>query len=175
MELINFKDGKFINDNYMSTDEILENLAKKRHPVYEEFVGAVSQMWKDLGLSQKYCVPCFQGTGPHSYSKEVHGCCHTCPHLGADGCVAKPLGCALYFCWPRGMWDTPVYKFLTGLKSTIQTTLYNEVKYNWASYYAWGYRGELNQKWTPRQLALFMGLTRLIKRRTKRFLATNPA
>lgn len=91
----------------------LANLSRKRHPVVEDYVQAWTEFWRNTGRSAN-CVKCFKGElvithneegdkikYPSSYpyySKEQHGCCGSCSNLGKNGCLAKPIMCAMWSC-----------------------------------------------------------------------------
>lgn len=91
--------------------EILDNVPEE----YTALSDAISRIFYVCG-SGKLCGACFRGelvdysarTVPYQHIRksrirnprafESNGCCGSCSHLSATGCVQKPLGCAGWQC-----------------------------------------------------------------------------
>lgn len=181
-QLVNWDASKkqFSRFNKVQSKTILANAIKKRHPALEELVATLTQMWADLGINEAFCAPCFAGRGMHGYDKAHHGCCESCPNLGVTGCVAKPLGCALFFCGHylqgaelAGRAHEGVRFFQTTLRDKLDRLRrqFKSLRVSLGPVYANGYQYELEYKLTADDAKFLRAATKLVKRETKTFLA----
>lgn len=69
---------------------ILSNVPQE----YTAFVDAISELFYYAG-SRTLCGACFQHKLRYGTS---NGCCGGCLNLSTEGCVQKPIGCALWTC-----------------------------------------------------------------------------
>lgn len=138
-------------------------LAIKRHPVLEELIETLTSLWKAIGVS-RVCVACF--SGKITEFTGAKGCCgNSCSHLGVQGCLAKPLGCALFLCaslrtpWTRDSIfvkedHVRLNRFLVGLERLAPAWF--------QTYYARGYLQDLNYP-SPETVHAWIGMLEYIR------------
>lgn len=128
------------------TFNILSNVPEE----YTALVDAISSLFYVLG-SKKLCGACFQGKllydsyaqwlrndksareselaqdvakGSHLSHWPSNGCCGRCPNLSTEGCVQKPLGCAMWTCYyTRTLLPKEVLDFLGDPRSSHKASL----------------------------------------------------
>lgn len=159
-QLVNWSPGdkKFIG-SWPSADrtEFLRLLKTERRPKeIEELVSALTMMWTRIGAAAN-CGKCFQGKLKGNSGRR--GCCGICPNLGDTGCVAKPIGCALYTCGVVHFEDLKHGSYLHGQVQMLRHTAY-ELGIG-QQFFSHGYFEECKTKWTPEQLQGVKVLTRL--------------
>lgn len=163
-QLVNWEPNKkhFVSSQFPSLTKgaFLKKLkAKSRPKEIEDLVAALTKMWTRIGAAAN-CGKCFQGK--LSRSTYSHGCCGGCPNLGETGCIAKPIGCALYTCRYDhfdGI-DKDKASYFRGainiLNDLVRATLNK-------GYYADGYLRECEHNWTKSELWLAKSITRTLQ------------
>lgn len=125
----------------------------------EDLVKSLTKMWERLGAMDN-CTKCH--SGQLSRPKEYHGCCGGCPHLTETGCIAKPVGCALFSCYSghtTGFSDDKRIRF----ESKIQLIMnFASAAHLITGYYSSGYWNEVEREWTPEQLRAAKLLTSVL-------------
>lgn len=151
-QLVNWNGKRFVarRDPGVPTPEALEEEINKavRPKELIELIEELGKFWKRAGAK---CGDCF--AGKLMRTKESHGCCSTCPHLGITGCIAKPLGCALYSCGPEhihGKQGLPQYSPLDRYHGQLETlrSILRAAKIPVSTYYGYGFFQEAETKYT---------------------------
>lgn len=165
---------QLVNIQHTSQDrkQILANAALERHPVVEEFVQAMSDLWNRTGISA-ICGACFREELSKEFgcSLKNRGCCGTCPNLSSTGCIAKPMGCASFLCFRpeiRAITSPDVNPKLAELVRVLSRAT-SDLAYDgrYLQYYAQSYVNEAQRVWTEKELRRIKRLTRLVKQYTK--------
>jgi hypothetical protein len=161
--LVNWKpdEKRFITTSTkkLTQEEFLTKLhAKPRPKEIERLVEALTRMWSKIGASSN-CGKCFQGKLHRTIG--AHGCCGGCPSLGKDGCIAKPIDCALFTCHNDHFdgFDSQKRAWFEGAITMLSSFAHASGLRK--GYYHDGYLRECEHKWTKEELAAATQLTRM--------------
>lgn len=86
-----------------------------RNPVVLVQIESIERVFERTGVTD-FCIECI-----HSSDARKGGCCHGCVNLGPNGCMDKPLACALYLCHEAQQEFPKVELYLRDIKHSFDS------------------------------------------------------
>ena len=127
-------DGSYVRANFGTLKAANAYVAAPVAPEYTELVEALTRMYGRIGMHD-ICRACFRGeklpaipkspwfktAGHHgNYGRGSGvGCCTPCGLQGREGCLSKPMGCALWMCTYTLQRFHHTWKFLRDIRTSL--------------------------------------------------------